>query len=340
MGRLTPDLFITGIGAVTPVGLTAAQSLAATRANTSGFEDRIQSHPFGSTQSVASVPANWRLQRTPGEWLTNMAVRALAEVLDRDETVVLAAGPDAFRQHPAAETWPKEGFLSSLRARTDYAFHAASSEVSGGAAGIVGALEQAAALIALGDAEEVILLASDSYVNDRDIARLKAAERLSGETNAQGVIPGEGAVALRLAAVPRNPSDAVIRAVGTGQEACPVIGERQSQGRGMQQALEGTISEETPESAVDFIVANFNGERYSGLEALIFRARHYRTHRPFMVTAFPAMSVGDIGSASGLYCLAVAADSFKEGYAPGAVAMCEVSSEAGERAAAVVARGE
>jgi 3-oxoacyl-[acyl-carrier-protein] synthase-1 len=57
-----------------------------------------------------------------------------------------------------------------------------------------------------------------------------------------------------------------------------------------------------------------------------------------MATAYPAMTVGDIGAASGALALMLAADSFRDDYAPGAVAMCEVASESGLRAAAVVVR--
>jgi 3-oxoacyl-[acyl-carrier-protein] synthase-1 len=57
-----------------------------------------------------------------------------------------------------------------------------------------------------------------------------------------------------------------------------------------------------------------------------------------MATAYPAMTVGDVGAASGALALMLAADSFVNDYAPGPVAMCEVASEGGLRAAAVVAK--
>lgn len=118
------------------------------------------------------------------------------------------------------------------------------------------------------------------------------------------------------------------------------LGERQSQGRAMQNALEVASSAEGyGESAVEFVVSNFNGERYGALEALIFRARFYRTHREYMATAYPAMSFGDTGSASAALALAVAADAFGKGYAPGRCAMLEIASEEGLRAAACLTGG-
>jgi len=71
---------------------------------------------------------------------------------------------------------------------------------------------------------------------------------------------------------------------------------------------------------------------------LIARPRFYRTRRERLATAYPAMTVGDVGAASGALALMLAADSFTNDYAPGPVAMCEVASEGGLRAAAVMAR--
>ena len=81
MAALRRPLYIAGAGAVTPAGLTAPQTCAAIRAGLSAFEEYVRPEPFRRVQIVARIPAHWRLRRTEGEWLVNMAARAIAEAL-------------------------------------------------------------------------------------------------------------------------------------------------------------------------------------------------------------------------------------------------------------------
>ena len=71
---------------------------------------------------------------------------------------------------------------------------------------------------------------------------------------------------------------------------------------------------------------------------MIARPRFYRTRREKLPTAYPAMTIGDIGAAGGGLALMLTADSLLRGYAPGPTAVCELASENGLRAAAVMAR--
>ena len=64
-------------------------------------------------------------------------------------------------------------------------------------------------------------------------------------------------------------------------------------------------------------------------EQLIARPRFYRTRRERLPTAYPAMTIGDVGAAGGALALMLAADSFLNDYAPGPTVACEVASENG-----------
>ena len=68
---------------------------------------------------------------------------------------------------------------------------------------------------------------------------------------------------------------------------------------------------------------------------MIARPRFYRTRREILPTAYPAMTVGDVGAAGAALALMVTADSYAR-LRTGSVAMCEIASEGGLRAAAVV----
>ena len=164
------------------------------------------------------------------------------------------------------------------------------------------------------------------------------SNRLKGDHNAQGLVPGEAAVFVRLSPTPAPGTPTAVFATGVAQEADTVASERYSQGRALLQALRAAVEGPGPsEPDIDFVVSNGNGERYSGWEAMIARPRFYRTRREILPTAYPAMTFGEIGTAGAAMALMVAADSFAEGYAPGRVAMCEIASDGGLRAAAVVA---
>ncbi|RRH97423.1 hypothetical protein EH240_20905 [Mesorhizobium tamadayense] len=339
-------LYIAGAGAVTPAGLNATQTICAIRASLSAYEEITLSEPFGALQVVARIPAHRRLRRTQGGWLVNMASRAMAEALETGDiapevTAILLTPPEGFRNHPAYQDIAPHDFLAAVIRASGHRFHAASRAIDGGAAASIGLLERAVDMMEQQGVEQVLLGGVDSLVNDSDLARLGAARRLKAPDNAQGLVPGEAAAFVRLTLQPEEKATvfAAIHGIGTAQEKDTVLSSRYSQGRAMLGALRDAVTGSGPsEPDIDFVVSNGNGERYQGWEMLITRPRFYRTRRDMMATAYPAMTIGDIGAAGGALVLMLAADSFLKDYAPGSTAICEVASESGLRAAAVMAR--
>ncbi|MDX8467176.1 hypothetical protein RFM26_15900 [Mesorhizobium sp. VK23B] len=339
-------LYITGAGAVTSAGLNARQTLAAIRASLSAFEEMTLAEPFGAVQIVARIPTHSRLRRTEGDWLVNMAARAIGEALRTgtrasETTALLLTPPESFREHPAYHDIAPPNFLAAVIEATGRRFHAASRAIDGGAAACIGLLEQALELIEQQGVEQVLLGGVDSLVNDIDLARLGHAGRLKGDENPQGLVPGEAAAFVRLTPEPEGKASAhaAIYGVGLAQEPDSVLSERYSQGRALLSALGDAVTGSGPsEPDIDFVISNSNGERYSGLEQLIARPRFYRTRREKLPAAYPAMTIGDVGAAGGALALMLAADSVLNDYAPGPTAVCEIASENGLRAAAVMAR--
>jgi 3-oxoacyl-[acyl-carrier-protein] synthase-1 len=339
-------LYVAGAGAVTAAGLNARQTIAAIRASLSAFEETVLTEPLGATQIVARIPAHWRLRSNNGVWLVNMAARAIGEALQSGKiasegTAILLTPPESFRNHPAYGDIAPPDFLTAVMSATGQKFHPASRATDGGAAASIGLLERALELMEQQGVEQVLLGGVDSLVNDTDFARLGQAGRLKGEDNAQGLVPGEAAAFVRLTRSPEGkaPVHAAIHGVGLAQETDSVLSERYSQGRALLGALRDAVTGAGPsEPDIDFVISNSNGERYSGWEQLITRPRFYRTRREALPTAFPAMTIGDIGAAGGALALMLAADSFLNDYAPGKTAVCELASENGLRAAAVMAR--
>ncbi|RWB10035.1 MAG: hypothetical protein EOQ39_12580 [Mesorhizobium sp.] len=339
-------LYVAGAGAVTSAGLNARQTIAAIRASLSAFEERTLPEPFGAVQVVARIPTHYQLRRTQGQWLVNMAARAIGEAMQTRSnasttTAILLTPPESFRNHPAHGDIAPADFLAAVIMATGQKFHAASRAVDGGAAASIGLLERALELMEQEGVEQVLLGGVDSLVNDTDFARLGRAGRLKGTDNAQGLVPGEAAAFVRLTQNPEGKArvHAAIHGVGLAQEQDSVLSERYSQGRALLGALRDAVNGSGPsEPDIDFVISNGNGERYSGWEQLIARPRFYRTRREILPTAYPAMTIGDIGSAAGALALMLAADSLLKDYAPGPTVVCELASENGLRAAAVMAR--
>jgi 3-oxoacyl-[acyl-carrier-protein] synthase-1 len=337
-------LFVCGAGAVTPAGLNAAQTCAAIRASLSAFEEMVLAEPFGATQIVARIPAHWRLRRTEGEWLVNMAARALSEALETgahqpEATIVLLTPPESFREHPAYADIAPGRLLAAVLAAIGRRFHPASRAVDGGAAASVGVLERGLELLDGEGATQLLVGGVDSLVNSGDLGRLGRAGRLKGDDNAQGLVPGEAAAFVRLRTEVETgaPFAAAIWGVGAAREADSVLSERYSQGGALLAAFRGAVAGQGPrEPDIGFVVSNGNGERYSGWEAMIARPRFFRTRREILPTAYPAMTCGDVGAAGGALALIVAADSLTRGYAPAPIALCELASEGGLRAAATI----
>lgn len=335
-------LEIAGGGAVTPVGLTACQTCAAVRAGLTGFGPMLVGGPPGVEQTVARVPAHWSLRDTPRRWLVNLAARALREALRDAEPAPRAlflVPPERARGHPGLEDLSPEAFLAEVAEASGQRFNGASRVLDGGAAAALGSLLFAAEALARGVAGEVLLLGVDSLLNPGDLARLQGAGRLLGPDNPQGLVPGEGAVALRLGRRGAGgPGATVVMGVATTREPDTVEGGRYSQGRALLEAFRGATGHLEPQ--VEFLVSNANGERYVQWEATLARMRAFRTRRERLLAVLPAMSVGDLGSASAPLGLLVLHDAFRQDHAPGRVAVCEATSEGGLRSAALVARAD
>ncbi len=328
-------LHVIGTGMVSAVGLNRAQSVASFLAGVSGFSDMVAPDILMDTQTVARVPADWRLRAGAAEWLINLATRAAREAMEEaaaepSTSILICCAPECERDHPCWTELSRQAFLEEIQHRLKGPFAPGSRLIEGGPAALIGALPRIASELIAGNADHAVLVGVDSMTNASDLARFRSLDRLLGQTS-QGLIPGEGAGALVLSA--RRTSNIVLLNAAFDQEDNPVTGVRQSQGHGMLRALKSVCSGSVSEDKIDFIVSNSNGERYSAMEALIYRSRFYRSHRDTLPVAFPAMSFGDTGCASGAISLVIAADAIGRGIAPGSKVMIEVASDFGQRAA-------
>ncbi len=319
------QLDILGYGAVTPVGLTAAQTCAAIRAKAARFEPVLWPLPTEEPYLGARVPAALGLRLSRREWLMNLAGRALRECCARSQptpadTPLLLLAPD---DSGSAD------LLADFQAHVGQRHHPSSRLIHGGAAALAEALASARALLEQGQARHCIVGAVDSLVARAQVERFQRAGRLYRGDNCQGMMPAEGSAFVLLASASRAaPALARIVGAGLGREPNPVDGDEYSLGLGFRAAQEAALAEvDSPESDVDFVCTTMNGERYAASEMMYAHARCYRTRRENLPTLLPATSTGELGVAAGVLALIVAGSAMHHGHHPGSLAACEISSD-------------
>jgi len=333
------------MGAVTAVGLTAAQSCAAIRAGLSAFTEIMLFPPPREPVLAARVPAREHLKTPPERWLASLAARAIRESigdshLDTRATALLLALPDSYRRH-AAVARGASAVLRGIERQLESKFHPASTTIQRGRAGVFEALTAARQLLDERTVEACLVGGVDSLVNGVDAQRLSGAGRLHDFDNPQGAIPGEGAAFWLVAADSRR-ADAVARLVGLGidREADNALGEKYAVGQGLRRALSAAArTAGCDESSVSFRVSDMNGERYHAWDSTLAASRFYRTPRAALPVWYPASCTGDIGAAAGALSVIFAVTAMTRGFAQGPVAMCEGSSDDGLRAGCVVVPG-
>lgn len=348
---MSTRLSLLGFGAVTPVGLTAPQTCAAIRAAITGFSDSgfFHHYPGPVPLIAAQVPLGPKPQEDEAfDRLVRLAVAAIRECLDDSgvnplETALLLNWREPFRE-AADLSGRDDALLPAVEETLGLTFHRASRVIREGKAGGFRGIQESRALLTSGVVSACVVGGVDSYLNADDVIRFERVFRIKREGVVRGFIPGEGAAFVAVAAPgkawKRNAGErGAILGVGLATEdpSVTVLSDGHPTGRGLQRAFEATIRDAgIAESHIDFRVSDQNGEIYQGLESSFALSRFYRTHREECPLWLPAASVGEIGAAVGPLLVMMASIAMEKGYAPGALAMCEGSSDEGLRAGCLV----
>ncbi|MFV8754389.1 hypothetical protein ACNOYE_27905 [Nannocystaceae bacterium ST9] len=331
----TGALHILARGAVTAVGLDAAQTCAAIRAKVKRFTPlsaQLLDHedpPIG-----ARVAADPRLRIDEREWLLNLAARALSQCALDPATALLWQVPEPQREHPLCAGVPDAALLAELRRKLGLPLSEHSRVLHGGAASLIEGLAIARELIGAGSVERCVIGGADSLLRPADLDALARDQRTLGPGRSQGLVPGEGAA---FVVVGRGQATPAIVGLGLAFERKTAVSGELSVGDGFVQAFESAIqAAELGEPDIEFVAGNVNGERYDAWEVAHAHARCYRTRRERLATLWPARSTGEIGVASGAMALIAASTAIAEGYAPGTTATLELRSEGELRGVAVL----
>lgn len=208
-----------------------------------------------------------------------------------------------------------------------------------GPSGLATALRIAEQRLAKPGIDRFLVVAADSYLDAMSLEWLNDHGRLKSRGNPCGLMPGEaGACALvepeARAQQRRAPVLALFEAASNAQEADHFFTDRLSTGAGLAQAIRGVTAAIGGPFEGD-VISNLNGEEWRANEW-----GHTLTRLGAAMgetrLVLPASSLGDVGAASSVAALAIAARSFARGYAKGNRALIVSSSEYGNVGAVLV----
>jgi 3-oxoacyl-[acyl-carrier-protein] synthase-1 len=366
-------LEVRGIGAVTPVGLSAPASMTALRAGIARLGP-IETHAVEGpgTMTQALIGGRVRLELLDGkpedegedfpghrafdapapaplatyvadgpERLAAMAFAALEEALvatgwtdDVASPVTVRLAVDAEDGDPATRALLVDAIGRALAAAGLGAGEVAVEPL--GRAGAVALLDRPAAR---GREGRLVVGGVGSWIRPARAAQLEAHGNLRSEDRPLGIHPGESAafVALQAAGV-AGARGVHVAAAAIAQEAAPPP--EKNEARGLSSAMSAALSDAGGEAPRPLVVCDLNGDRYRALEWTMALARVLGGVHEDGDVWHPAEGCGDAGAGLGALCLAVAVDALATGNAGASRVLVWGASQGPLRAAAVLALGE
>lgn len=342
------DVFVVGVGMITAVGLSAAETAASVRAATARFSETSlmdkQFEPF----TLAEVPEDGLPDL--GKGLADVGLTARETRLLRLATVALRECLKALppRQAPPGLclSLPETGttraldgprFLQRFDQQVGGSFDVKRSDASHrGRAGGLAAIGQAGDAIRSGQAAFMLAGGIDTYRDLYVLGTLDMEQRVKSAANLDGFIPGEGAAVLLLSrqhagGIPL----AAVSQVAVATETGHLYSEQPYRGDGLTIALQQLARSGAAAGPIQEVYSSMNGENHWAKEWGVAFLRNRGTFLPDHGMHHPADCYGDAGAACGPLMVGLAALGIKQGYRR-SPALVYGSSDRGPRAALVV----
>jgi len=335
-------LAIQRFGLVTGLGFNAPASLAALRAGISAVRrTNWLDHETGEPLRGAIVPL-------PQWWegigkLADLAAPAINECLSTLTPGRAARTPIligvAAAQRPGRFPNLDAQLLPEIQARLGWPMHPASRLFAADQTGCFHALQVAAALIDMGHAEHVVVAGVDSLLQHDTLDVLQQHRRLMTGSNSNGFFPGEAGGAVLVGRKGTSgASELCILGAGDAVESARIDSDEPFRAQGMTQAVKTALaSAGVGLKDIAYRLTDLSGEHYKFKEAAFVAGRLNGGVRTMPLDLWhPIEYLGEIGAAILPCLLAQAAHAAVYRYAPGALALCHIGSDAGERAALVL----
>lgn len=357
-------LSLTGLGMVSSLGWSAVSSCAAIRAGLARprplpYFQVLEDGELKTTSLTAHPVHAFTEGFGPlGRWL-RLAQGCMLDLLEnlKDEqrgdprfwqrtgliciTPVLA--PERFieAREPGPEAL-KSTFLDRLLDLLGLPWSPRAHFVSAGHAGVHEALAQVQRLLDTQGFDRCVVLAADSYLDESSLEWLASAGRLKTSTAPCGLMPGEAGACLLvepLSAAHRQgtPMHAVIQSSASSREQGSLFTEEVHTGARLADRIRAALENAAYSgSFAGDILIDLNGEEWRARDWGYARVRlsEELSERCRLVT--PGTSLGDVGAASGVVGMCIAARSFARGYASARRTLVVSSSEYGHRGASVL----
>lgn len=347
------DVLVVGMGLMTAVGVTAAETAASVRSATARFmETPIHDHRFEPV-TLAVVPDDAlpplveAAEKTAGLTSRMNRMLRLANAPLRASVAQVpshAPRPGLILSLPETETtipFDAALFLRALGLQAGDAFdvkYSAAPHV--GRAGGLLAIEQAAGMVRDGRVPFMLAGGVDTYRDLYVLATMDAEKRLKSSANLDGFIPGEGA-AFVLVASARRAADfglapiAALSPVSAGLEPGHLYSREVYRGDGLGGTLSALLQLAPPGTPISEVYSSMNGESHWAKEWGVAYLRNRAAFDEAFRIHHPADCYGDLGAASGPALVALAAVGMKAGYR-GSSGLVYASSDHGARAAVLV----
>lgn len=347
-----PAIVIVSVGAVSPIGLSLAETAASARARINRLHEiewrdrRFQPFIVGVVPDAGLPPLAPELSKQYLQYrearMLRLADVALQETLmpikqDQSTIPLLLGLPE---HHTTKPLEPKD-FLIKLaqqfKARLDISRSIAAP--NGRAAGLM-AIKRATAMLEAKEAEFILVGGIDSLVDLYVLGTLDMQGRIRNEVNSDGFSPGEGAAFLLLTLAETAAKKALtplvqVLGIAMGHEPGHIYAEEPYLGEGLASTFSNLLAE-TPPAPIGCVYASFNGERYWGKEFGVARLRNSSAFMPDHQMEHPAECFGDLGAAHGPMLAALAAHGISKRYR-NSPCLVYASSDYSSRAATLLA---
>jgi len=348
-----PAVVVVSVGAVSPIGLSLAETAASARAKVARLREiewrdrRFQPFIVGAVpedglpeldSALSALYLQYREAR-----LLRLAHVALDEVfkpMTGYETPIplLLALPE----HHTTKPIDCKAFLTRLVQQTKAPLDLAHSVAvpNGRAAGLM-AFQRATEMLESNKAEFVLVGGVDSLIDLYVLGTLDMQERIRNEVNSDGFSPSEGAafVLLTLASTAAKQGlRPLVHILGSaiGHESGHLYAQEPYIGEGLAATFTNLLSQTPPPSPIGCVYASFNGERYWGKEFGVARLRNSAAFVPDHQMEHPAECFGDMGAAHGVMLAALAIHGVMKNYRQ-SPCLVYASSDYGGRAATLLA---
>lgn len=344
---MSPPIYIAGLGARTPLGLHAAASSAALRADITA----LQQHPTWVDQTGEPMMAALDAVLDPAligqQRMALLAEAALHEACEPLESwsghvgsVPLLVGLPELRPG-FSESDARQVREALARITLPVTLGRTDVFVQGHAAGLC-ALAAGLQLLRRGECEMCLVGGVESYFHVDTMEWLDAQRQLAGPVSRSGFVPGEGAAFCLLA------SDAAcarwniqprarVWDAALARESKLIKTRDVCLGVGLTQAVQAALAGQGSK-LIDSIYCDINGERYRSEEWGFVALRLGQCFMDPASYVSPAERWGDLGAASGPLFAMLASTAFARGSGKASRTLLWASSEQGLRGAAVLGR--